>query len=58
MPSNFAAIRSGQMPEPMLAFPQKDVFCYDASAASRIERGEPVDWLRLKPMGEMKEAAN
>ena len=55
LPANVQAIRSGDLPEPMMAFPKKDVFLYDAVAAVSIQRGERIDWTRLKPM---KEAAN
>lgn len=54
MPSNFDAIRRGELPEPMLGFPQKDVFAYDAKTAKAIEKGQPIDWARLKQI----EAAN
>jgi len=55
MPENVEAIRRGTRAAPLVAFPDDDVFRYSVKEARAIEKGEEIDWGRLRPM---KEAAN
>jgi hypothetical protein len=55
MPENAEAIRRGQLAEPLVGFPNDDVFRYSDKEARAIGKGERIDWHQLRPM---KEAAN
>ena len=55
MPDHAEAIRSGQLPAPMVGFSTRDVFAYDAAVGERVMAREPVDWSLLRPV---REAAN
>jgi hypothetical protein len=55
MPDHAEAIRSGQLPAPMVGFSKRDVFAYDEAMGERVVAKEPVDWSILRPI---YEAAN
>jgi hypothetical protein len=52
MPEHADAIRRGEIPQPLVGFPDSDVFRYEDEV---VEEANIIDWDRLAPM---KEAAN
>jgi hypothetical protein len=55
MPENAEPFRRGKLAEPLVGFPNDDVFRYGDKEARAIGKGEQIDWHQLRPM---KEAAN